>query len=525
MNNEDDDDLGRPRVLKFILIGIVLASLLWINYCHFTRHISSNPERINHFVAKDDNMDKFRAPAVAGVFYPADTENLDAQVGKYLSDVTPLTSRRPKMLIVPHAGYRYSAPTAAKAYGLLRPYAKNIRNVILVGPSHYVAVDGFALSGDDYFKTPLGQVPVNKEINAELAQNPHFKYNSLAHLKEHSLEVQLPFLQKVLKRFSIVPVVYGNADPAVLAAALQPYMDRPDTLIIFSADLSHYYTYDQARYIDSRTEELVAGRLPQVEEHMSCGSLGINAAVLLARKYNFQPRLLDIVNSGDVTGDKSGVVGYGAWSFDREDRPREETALPPLKQEVESLRSFAEIYGKDLLEIAGASLKEAVGRKKYKPSRSDYPNELFNRGASFVTLQSGGELRGCIGSLLPGRAIADDVADNAYKAAVEDSRFAPLTEEELKNIKVSISLLSGFEAINYKDEADLLSKIIQGVDGIVIRDGNRQGVFLPAVWKQLPDKAEFLNNLKIKAGMSPSYWSNRIKVYRFRVVEISKDEN
>lgn len=524
MNNDDDDDLGRPRVLKFILIGIVLASLLWVNYCHFTRHISSNPERINHFVAKDDNMDKFRAPAVAGVFYPADTANLNAQVGKYLSNVTPLSGRQPKMLIVPHAGYRYSAPTAAKAYGLLEPYAQNIRNVILVGPSHYVAVDGFALSGDDYFKTPLGRVPVNKEINAELAQNSRFKYNNLAHLKEHSLEVQLPFLQKALKRFSIVPVVYGSGDPAVLAAALQPYVDRPDTLIIFSADLSHYYTYDQARHIDSQTGKLVADRLPQVEEHMSCGSLGINTAVLLARKYNFQPRLLDIINSGDVTGDKSGVVGYGAWSFDRGEAPEEEE-LSPLEREVESLRSFAGIYGKDLLEIAEASLKEAVGRKKYKPSRSDYPNELFNRGASFVTLQIGNELRGCIGSLLPNRAIADDIADNAYKAALEDSRFFPLTAEELKNIKTSISLLSGFEAINYKDEADLLSKIIQGVDGIVIRDGNRQGVFLPAVWKQLPDKAEFLNNLKIKAGMSPSYWSNRIKVYRFRVVEISKDEN
>ena len=140
-------------------------------------------------------------------------------------------------------------------------------------------------------------------------------------------------------------------------------------------------------------------------------------------------------------------------------------------------------------------------------------------------MEKDGELRGCIGSLLPAQAVADNVAQNAYAAAMEDSRFSPVKPEELGKIKISISLLTGFEAVNYKSEEDLVSQLVKGVDGVILRDGNRQGVFLPAVWKQLPDPQAFLNNLKIKAGMSPSYWSNRIKVYRFRVVEISKDEN
>lgn len=524
MNNDNEEEIGHPRVFKRILIGIVLIALLGVNYCYFGRHISSNPERINNFVEKDNNMDKFRAPAVAGIFYPSQSGDLKSQIGKYLSDASSMSDKQPKILIVPHAGYKYSAATAAKAYALLAAYKKQIRNVILVGPSHYVAVKGFALSDDAYYETPLGKIPLNKEIAETLNKNKDFNYNNLAHQKEHSLEVQLPFLQNVLDTFSIVPIVYGDSDPQILAQALAPYILRPDTLIVISADLSHYYTYEQAQILDKQTNALVENKIPMVENHMSCGATGINAAVILSQNNNLFPKLLELANSGDVTGDKTGVVGYGAWSFsEKEEAPKE---LSALEKEIKSLNSFASVYGKDLLKIAQIGLEEAVLKNKaYNPSRKDYPDEMFNRGASFVTLTQNGELRGCIGSLLPNQAIADDVASNAYKAALEDKRFSPVSKEELDKIKISISLLSGFEVINYKNENDLLAQIIQGVDGIVIRDGNRQGVFLPAVWKQLPDKQEFFNNLKIKAGMSPSYWSNRIKVYRFRVVEISKDED
>ena len=160
--------------------------------------------------------------------------------------------------------------------------------------------------------------------------------------------------------------------------------------------------------------------------------------------------------------------------------------------------------------------------KHYTPSREEYPNVLFDKGAAFVTLTKSKELRGCIGSLLPNQAIALDIAKNTFAAANEDSRFAPLNEAELPQIKASISLLSSYEKIKFKSEEDLLSQVIPGTDGLVLIDGDRQGLFLPSVWKQIPQKQEFLNNLKIKAGLSPSYWSDNVKIFRFRTVEVSE---
>lgn len=471
-------------------------------------------------------MGKFRAPAVAGLFYPSDSVALENTVGGYLGSSVSAQNTQPKILIVPHAGYRYSAQTAAKAYSRLAPFKNKIKNVILVGPSHHVGFKGFALSPDDSFVTPLGQVAINKEISAELKAKPEFIYSADAHKDEHSLEVQLPFMQKVLKDFQIIPVLYGSDNPAELAKALAPYLQRPDTLIVFSADLSHYYTYDDAQKMDSHTGDLVAARRPEVEEHMSCGAIGINTALLLSQEYKLYPELLDMVNSGDVTGDKSGVVGYAAWLFSDEKKDKNRPELSLLEQETENLKTFANDFGPQLMNVAKSALQTAVIKHKhYKPARSEYGDMLFNRGAAFVTLEKNGELRGCIGSLMSSQAIAYDIAQNAYAAALEDSRFSPVTPEELPELNISISLLTGFEQIEYQDEADLLKQMIKGSDGIVIRDGNRQGVFLPAVWKQLPEPQEFLNSLKLKAGMSPAYWSNKIKVYRFRVVELSKNED
>lgn len=526
MKKEEDNSTDKNRIIKIILTVLLLGALFVINYYHFSRHISSNSEKINDYTVKDDDMDKFRPNAVAGLFYPAASGELDAVVGQYLSARPSGTGIQPKILIVPHAGYKYSAQTAARAYVELLPWKNKIHNVILLGPSHYVGLKGAALSKDDYFTTPLGQIAINKEINSKLAALPGFSYNNAAHAKEHSLEVQLPFLQKILKNFTIVPIVYGNADSAEIAQALEPYLKAEDTLLVVSADLSHYYAYEDAKKLDGQTGALVESQLPVVENHMSCGATGINTAIILAQQNRMMPKLLDMVNSGDVTGEKSSVVGYASWLFGEDENKKETKAKSVLEQEVENINAFAEKYGKDLLKIAKISLDEAVlHRQHFKPSRDDYPDVLFDKGATFVTLEKEGELRGCIGSLLPAQAVAYNVAQNAYAAALEDNRFPPVKPEELEKIKISISLLTGFEPVNYKSEEDLAAQLVKGVDGVILRDGNRQGVFLPAVWKQLPDPQEFLNNLKIKAGMSPSYWSNRIKIYRFRGVEISKNEN
>ena len=507
---------NKEKIRRWVITGVIAVALLGLNYRYFKKKISSNSEKITEFVKEEDPMEKYRNPAVAGVFYPARPDVLSQVVDGFLHSAAPTDMNKPKILIVPHAGYQYSGAAAAKAYQSLKKYADSIKNVILLGPSHRVALYGVAVSKADVFSTPLGEIKTDKDIAAELVVHRGFAYNDQAHKDEHSLEVQLPFLQKVLKDFKIVPLVYGEANPQNMAEVLQPYMQRDDTLLVVSADLSHYYPYDEAKLIDAETALKIEQGQADVDYHHSCGAGGINVALILAETMHYRPDILALINSGDTSGQKDKVVGYGAWSFSENS----------LERQTEAIRAYAELYKDRLLHVARVSLEEAaIHHRKYIPSRGDYAEDLFDKGASFVTLKINNELRGCIGSLFPREAVVSDVAQNTYAAALSDTRFEPVSAEELKNINISVSLLTGYERVVYRDEQDLLDMLEQGVDGVVIRDGNRQGLFLPSVWKELPDKKEFLQNLKLKAGMSPTYWSNKIKVYRFRTVEIKENEN
>lgn len=261
-------------------------------------------------------MTKTREPAVAGIFYASELRQLDSEVEHYLSaEIRPGTAR-PEILIVPLAGYVYSAPVAAQAYLQLKNYAGRIKNVILVGPSHRMAFKGIAATSADEFKTPLGKVRVNRELTDRIvAANAAVRILDAAHRQEHSLEVQLPFLQKVLDRFKIVPLVYGDVSAEELARVLEPYVTDAGAVIIVSADLSHYFDYDTARVLDGKTAGLIEQNRPEIENHMSCGATGINAALLLAAEKHLRPETLELANSGDTVGDRDSVVGYGAWSF------------------------------------------------------------------------------------------------------------------------------------------------------------------------------------------------------------------
>lgn len=521
---KDNSDIDYKKMTHYIIIAIVVLALIVLNYCNLHKHVSSNPSLITNYQPKEDELAVYRNPAVAGLFYSKDKAMLDSEVEHYLSSLHSGSEFQPRILIVPHAGYIYSASTAGKAYARLQNFSDKIRNVILLGPSHRVALKGVGLSSADYFTTPLGKIALNKEIIAQLALNPQFKFNDQSHKEEHSLEVQLPFLQKVLKKFQIVPLVYGDVSPQILANAILPLLEQPGTLLVVSADLSHYHDYETAQKLDSQTAQLVEQNKPELENHMSCGATGINAALILAKAQALRPTTIDLINSGDTSNEKDSVVGYGAWSFEK--TPSVKEPLSQLEQETQNLRQFAQDYGQELLQIVARSLQKAVTEHKtYSPSRKDYADELFNKGASFVTLKANNELRGCIGTVIPHEAIAQDVAQNTYQAAMEDNRFSPLTQEDLKSLSFSVSLLTRFEPIIYQNAEDLLSKIRAGTDGIIIRDGDRQGLFLPSVWQELPNKEEFMKQLKIKAGINPSYWSENLKVYRFRTVEIKSNEN
>jgi len=518
MKQNNNDAENKIRLRRWIWGGIGLVLLVSANCLYFYRKVSSNHALASHYTIKGDPMEKYRNPAVAGLFYPAGSAALDAEVSHYLDAGHRRYAVCPQMLIVPHAGYQYSASAAAQAYLPLKDHADKIKTVILLGPSHHVGFKGAALPSAEYFKTPLGALPVNREITSELLRNRLFSVNAKAHRDEHSLEVQLPFLQKVLKRFSIVPIVYGDAAPEKLAAALKNYVNRPGVLLVVSADLSHYHGYDEAVAMDGRTAAKIAEGQADVDYHHSCGAAGINTALILGRQLHLKPEMLALINSGDAGGDKTRVVGYGAWSFGRDG-----SGVSAVEREYDGLKGFAAEYGGQMLAAARRALQAAVKGETYRPRRRDYAEHLFDRGAVFVTLHKKGELRGCIGSLYPRQAVVADIASNAAAAALEDGRFEPLAAEELDSVRISVSLLTGYERIDYRDEKDLLERLRPGIDGVVIRDGDRQGLFLPSVWEQLPEKESFLNNLKLKAGMSPSFWSNDIRVYRFRTVEVKEN--
>jgi AmmeMemoRadiSam system protein B len=255
-----------------------------------------------------------RPTAVAGTFYPSSPGVLRAEVDAMLEGV-PARSypRQPKALIVPHAGYRYSGPVAATAYASLVPFAERISCVVLVGPSHRAYFFGLALPEARAFETPLGSVSIDA---AALARIPQVQALSNAHAREHSLEVQLPFLLRVLPRFFMVPLVAGDATGADVATVLDALWGGPETLIVISSDLSHYLAYDTARHVDGITARAIVGLGPAPLHHdQACGATPVNGLLEVARRRGLRPELLDLRNSGDTAGGRDQVVGYGAFAF------------------------------------------------------------------------------------------------------------------------------------------------------------------------------------------------------------------
>jgi AmmeMemoRadiSam system protein B len=257
-----------------------------------------------------------RPPAVAGMFYPGDPGTLAGEVTVMLAEARPASlPMAPKALIVPHAGYIYSGPVAASAYALLAPLRGTIRRVVLFGPAHRVPVAALAAPDTDAFATPLGTVPIDVEAVALAAKLPQVQVSGVAHAYEHSLEVQLPFLQTVLGDFALVPFVVGGASPQQVAEVMELLWGGPETLILVSSDLSHYHPYAAAQRLDKVTAEDILHLSALADHQQACGATPINGLIEVARRKGLKPQLLDLRNSGDTAGDKSRVVGYSAFAF------------------------------------------------------------------------------------------------------------------------------------------------------------------------------------------------------------------
>ncbi|HWA38455.1 MAG TPA: AmmeMemoRadiSam system protein B [Burkholderiales bacterium] len=441
-----------------------------------------------------------RPPAVAGLFYPGDPRVLAADVEELLGGVEHLAPRLgfPKALVVPHAGYIYSGPVAARAYDEIAPARGIVKRVVLLGPTHRVAVRGLALPAADFFDTPLGRIPVDGGAFQRLEHLPVVKSDP-AHALEHSLEVQLPFLQRALGAFSLVPLAVGRATPGEVAAVLERLWGGPETLIVVSTDLSHYHAYDKARAIDAATIAKIAAFSTDITHEEACGATPLNGLLALSRKRNLSLKLLGACNSGDTAGGRDRVVGYSSF------------ALHEAGGDVS-----LEEAGRTLLATARTAIECEL--KGTQEGIADSPF-LFQAGATFVTITKERKLRGCIGSLEAVRPVGEDVAHNARGAAFRDPRFPPMAAPEWPQCRLEVSLLSAPKPMRFADEADLLGQVVPGEDGIILQCDGRRATFLPQVWESLPAKKAFFAELLRKAGLPADTRLGRCKVRRYRVAK------
>ncbi|BBO91206.1 AmmeMemoRadiSam system protein B [Desulfosarcina ovata] len=448
-----------------------------------------------------------REPAWAGSFYPKTRLELSRQLDRLLTraglaEKSGHPRRGLRALIMPHAGYAYSGLTAAHAAAAIQRDAFD--RVILMGPDHRVGFSNAALTEASHWRTPLGDVPVGSHT---LRQRWPALFTTIpaSDRREHSLEVILPFLQVRLSTFELIPVVMGPCDANRMARAIASLINGPRTLLVISADLSHYLPDDAAVKRDHATLDRILALDPDWlsdQENRTCGRYPIGVLLTLARERHWRPELLHYANSGDTAGTKDAVVGYAAVAFygeetmqtQSESRPlldsRQGVALVTLARQT-LLRHFNDPIDATDEQILASLLDDAA---------------LKAKSGTFVTLKIDNQLRGCIGSLSARGSIVDGVRDNALNAAFHDPRFPPLSRKELDQVHIEVSVLTDPVPLDYSDGDDLLVKLRPGIDGVIIRRGYASATFLPQVWEQLPRPDQFLSNLCMKAGLPAGQW-------------------
>jgi hypothetical protein len=446
---------------------------------------------------------EIKKPNVSGMFYPSGRQALSAQIDGFLdkAEVLPVADDI-IVLVSPHAGYIYSGPVAAYGYKVIQK--KSYKTVLILAPSHYFSLNGISVWKDGIFQTPLGDVPVDSVFAAQLIErSEQARFIPDVFTREHSLEVQIPFLQKVLKTdFKIVPVIMGQIsyqDSQRLARIIKDIIgQRRDVLIVASSDLSHYNPYEQANKIDDRTLSYLCDfdikglcdlNLPLNQQ--PCGIRAITLAFLTARELGFDKvRLLKHANSGDATGDKTkGVVGYASLIVYGKRKEGERNMLSSKQRER-------------LLKIARESLELYINKGKRLDIEVDDPQLRRVQGA-FVTLTKDGQLRGCIGRIIADKPLCEVVRDMAIEAAVGDPRFDRVAREELSEIEIEISVLSPLEKISD------VNRIEVGKHGIILRRGFRSGLLLPQVATQYGwDRETFLTQTCYKAGLPVDAWKD-----------------
>ena len=454
-----------------------------------------------------------KKPSFAGSFYPENPEELTNILESYKQERK--VEFKSKAIIVPHAGVYYSGHAAMAGF----QHLEICDNIFIIAPSHHYSFNNIALPEYTYFDTPLGSLEVNNRLIKEMAERFPCLISNEIFDNEHSIEVQLPFIQNILsphnmsaidfvkglkkigRKVRIIPILLGKCDYRLISDIISAYWEN--SAFVISSDLSHYYPQQECRKIDTYTATIIeTGKLSHFQPQQACGLAGIMGLVDFANNNDCTLIRAMMYNSGDISHETDRVVGYGSWFLYTDTR-----------------NDFIEkFYAKYVLNLAKESIAAALKGEEYIPR--DIPSVLTQYGASFVTLKINDDLRGCIGSIYPTKPLVLDIIDNAKNAAFQDPRFEPITEREYEHINISVSILSSIEKINFRDERDLLSKIYP--HGVIISDRDRRAVYLPVVWEQLPDREVFLNSLKEKAGFPPNYFSKTLEAYKFDTLYLSE---
>ena len=483
--------MHRPR---YVLLHITLASLLLFPLSACSK-------------SKENKAELIQKPVVAGMFYPAGRSALRKEVERYISKA-PRKSFDGELigLIAPHAGYRYSGPVAGAAFRQLE--GDSFTRVVVMAPSHRVPFSGVVFPPADIYRTPLGDIPIDTDAVRSLVNRYTWAaVDQRTYDVEHSLEVELPFLQVALKEFRLVPMIVGQADKktldAIASALNSAFPESHTTLFVASTDLSHYQPYEKAMKLDRGTIALVCDRSPDEYYHAVrtndarlCGSLPVYILKRITEMRKGRLELIEYANSGDTAGDRSRVVGYAAVA----------AVVPPCE--------LSESQKRTLLELSRATLLAHVKGEGLPPLPDD-PG-LKHDGAAFVTLRKDGRLRGCIGHTIARGPLDRCVRDMTVAAASSDPRFPPVKPEELNNISIEISVLT-----TPRDLPNPLAVRV-GTDGLIIQEGAKQGVLLPQVpTEQGWTKEQYLEGICHKAGLPTDAWRTA-KLLRFQAMVFSE---
>jgi len=447
---------------------------------------------------------EIREPAVSGAFYSDSKDELTNIADGFLESAKQVEIKGKVLaVIVPHAGYKYSGRVAAEAFRQLK--GRSIKTFVVVGPSHRYSFDAISVYPEGAYRTPLGLIKIDEKLAGEITNmNEMIGYYPEAHRQEHAVEVELPFIQRIAPGAKIVPIIVGGQSSKCIQVLIDLFtsiMSRDNTILVMSVDLSHYHHYDKAVKLDKAGLEAVE-KLDAADfaKNINSGKTewdnpaGVIAMLVAARRMGAEAKLLKYANSGDVTGDISAVVGYSAVIITQS-----------IAEKVNLDKSSRE----ELLRMARASIEKYLESRKYPPVTSEN-KELLKKCGAFVTLKKDVNLRGCIGYTQAIMPLCETVSKAAIAAATQDTRFNPVSEEELKEIKISISVLSPLRKI--KD----VKEIKVGTHGLVIRKWGRSGLLLPQVATEEGwDRPTFLQHTCLKAGLPTDAWKEGADILTF----------